>query len=98
MVARTCAVEENSRPSRAKNAPPSGRRTLSNARVSPRSRSAKRAAPDSASSGVRPSTTATIRSSFWGKARETAISFCRQRTLGAISLAVSVSMPKWVTA
>ena len=74
VVSRTCGSDWNSRPSLAKKGPPSGRRTVSNALASCERRADSLAAPDSASSSVAPSTTATIRSSFCGKALETAIS------------------------
>ncbi len=95
VVASACAVERNSRPSLAKNGPPSGRRTLRKSLVCDASLAARDAAPASASSGVAASNTTTVVSPFCGKAASMAISCRRQSTLSEISLAVSLVMLKW---
>ncbi len=85
----------SSSPSLWKKGPPFGRRTLMNRPDWACSAWVSRPAADSASSGVWPSITTAVTSSFCGKAEAMRALFWRHFSLGEISAAVSVDMAKW---
>ncbi len=95
VVSLTSCRERNSRPFWAKNGPPSGRSTDSAMSLRAEIFAASAAAELSASSGVLPSTTTTMRPSPCGKALSTAASRWRHGVLSEISWAVSVVMAKF---
>src|SRR5258706_11112932 len=95
LVSCTSLRDRNSNPFWLKNGPPSGRRTWLKSLGSAANFSVRRAAADSASSGVTPSITTKVRLVCWGKAESKRAWRMRQPTLASISCSLSLFMAKF---